>query len=40
MSPDRLKSVFVSSYYRLRKGRWEWVCQHWRSHPGQLQLFV
>jgi len=33
------KSVFVRTYLRLRYGRLENVCQHWRSHPGQLVLF-
>lgn len=35
----RLKSVFVCKYVRRRFGRIEHVCQHWRSHPGQLNLF-
>lgn len=34
------KSVYVRAYLRRRHGRWEHVCQHWRSHPGQLQLFA
>lgn len=34
------RSVFVHAYPRFRFGRWESVCQHWRSHPGQMQLFV
>lgn len=33
--PD-LKPVHVDPYYRFRFGRWESVCEHWRSHPGQL----
>ena len=33
------KSVFVRAYIRLRFGRLENVCQHWRSFPGQLPLF-
>lgn len=39
MSRHALKSVFVRAYPRFRLGRWEDVCQHWRSHPGQLLLF-
>ena len=39
MSYARIKSVYVRRYTRRRFGRWEWVCQHWRSHPGQLSLF-
>jgi len=35
----RAKSVFVRAYIRFRFGRLENVCQHWRSHPGQLTLF-
>lgn len=35
----KIKSVFVRAYHRFRFGRWESVCQHWRSHPGQLELF-
>jgi len=35
----RLKNVFVRTYTRFRLGRIESVCQHWRSHPGQLSLF-
>lgn len=31
---NRVKSVHVSAYPRFRKGRWEQVCQHWRSPPG------
>lgn len=34
----RIKSVFVRAYVRFRFGRLENVCQHWRSHPGQLEL--
>lgn len=33
------KSVFVRQYTRFRLGKWEQVCQHWRSHPHQLALF-
>lgn len=32
----KVKSVFVRAYLRFRFGRIEHVCQHWRSHPGQL----
>lgn len=28
------RGVHVSSYFRFRKGRWESVCEHCRSHPG------
>ncbi len=35
----RTKSVFVRAYIRLRYGKIENVCQHWRSYPGQLSLF-
>lgn len=35
----RYKSVFVRAYVRFRLGRLENVCQHWRSHPHQLELF-
>lgn len=34
-----IKNVFVRAYIRFRYGRLENVCQHWRSHPGQLELF-
>lgn len=34
----RLKSVFVRAYDRYRFGRWENVCQHYRSHPGQMSF--
>lgn len=33
---QQIRSVHVSSYTRFRFGRWEDVCEHWRSHPGQL----
>ena len=36
----RVKSVAVSAYTRFRLGRVEFVCKHWRSYPGQLQLFA
>ena len=39
MAYRRFKSVFVRQYHRFRLGKWEQVCQHWRSHPGQLSLF-
>lgn len=34
-----VRSVHVCAYTRFRLGRFENVCQHWRSHPGQLSLF-
>lgn len=40
MAYVRWKSVFVRAYVRFRYGRREQVCQHWRSNPGQMQLFV
>lgn len=40
MSHHALKSVFVRAYARFRFGRWEGVCTHWRSAPGQLSLFA
>lgn len=36
---NRLKTVFVRAYLRFRFGRIESVVSHWRSHPGQLELF-
>lgn len=39
MSYRKLKSVFVRTYNRYRFGQWESVCKHWRSHPGQYELF-
>jgi hypothetical protein len=33
------KSVFVRQYTRVRFGRTEHVCMHWRSYPNQLTLF-
>ena len=33
------KSVFVNAYVRWRFGRLEHVCSHYRSWPGQLDLF-
>jgi hypothetical protein len=35
----RLKDVYVRSYVRFRLSRLEQVCQHYRSHPNQLDLF-
>lgn len=35
----KAKSVHVRSYVRVRFGNVEHVCQHWRSHPGQMNLF-
>jgi len=35
----KAKNVFVRAYTRIRFGKLEYVCQHWRSHPGQLSLF-
>jgi hypothetical protein len=35
----KVKPVFVTAYTRFRFGRIEHVCHHWRSHPGQLNLF-
>lgn len=32
----KVKDVFVHAYPRFRFGKWENVCQHWRSAPGQL----
>jgi hypothetical protein len=34
----KVKSVFVHAYPRFRLGKWENVCQHWRSAPGQLSF--
>lgn len=39
MHYDRPKTVYVREYTRFRFGKFESVCQHWRSHPGQLSLF-
>jgi hypothetical protein len=36
----RVKTVFVHQYRRFRFGKTESVCQHWRSNPNQLLLFV
>lgn len=35
---NKIKTVFVNEYPRFRFGRWEHVCQHWRSHPGQMSF--
>jgi len=35
----KARTVFVRAYVRFRFGKLENVCQHWRSHPGQLPLF-
>jgi hypothetical protein len=40
MTFTRRKSVFVRAYHRFRFGCWEVVRQHWRSHPGQMELFI
>jgi len=32
----RADRVFVHQYQRFRFGRWEDVCAHFRSFPGQL----
>lgn len=40
MAYTRWKNVFVRAYVRSRLGRRESVCQHWRSHPGQMELFI
>lgn len=34
MSNSRPKTVFVRNYSRFRFGKWESVCNHWRSAPG------
>lgn len=36
---SEVRSFFVRAYTRFRFNRTEFVCQHWRSHPGQLNLF-
>lgn len=33
------KAVHVRDYLRYRFERWEHVCEHCRSYPGQLSLF-
>lgn len=30
-----MKSVYVIAYMRFRFGKWEAVCQHWRSPPNR-----
>lgn len=35
----KVKTVHVCQYVRYRLGRFESVCHHWRSHPGQMSLF-
>jgi len=35
----REKPVFVRAYTRIRFGRLEHVCAHYRSWPNQLTLF-
>jgi hypothetical protein len=35
----KIKNVFVNAYTRIRFGNLEHVRQHYRSHPGQLELF-
>ena len=37
--PHRRKDVRVRAYVRTRFGNLENVCSHWRSHPGQMNLF-
>lgn len=36
--PD-LRSVHVNPYARFRFGRWEDVCEQWRSPPGTQLAF-
>lgn len=36
---SKFRNVFVRAYVRFRFGKFENVCQHWRSYPGQLELF-
>lgn len=38
-SYSKIKDVHVDTYPRYRLGRWEQVREHWRSHPGQRDLF-
>ena len=33
------KAVYVRNYVRFRLNRWESVCEHCRSYPGQMELF-
>jgi hypothetical protein len=37
--PALRKTVHVSAYVRTRRGRQEYVHSHWRSAPGQGELF-
>lgn len=37
--PSSRKTVHVSAYLRTRNGRMEYVHSHWRSAPGQGELF-
>ena len=34
----KAKLVYVHAYLRRRFGRWEHVCSHFRSWPGQLSF--
>lgn len=36
----RIKDVYVRQYVRMRFGKLESVCQHYRSRPYQYVLFV
>lgn len=36
---SRIKTVHVNPYTRFRFGRWESVCEHWRSPPGTQLAF-
>jgi hypothetical protein len=38
-SDHKPKSVYVRHYSRVRFNRIENVCQHYHSHPNQLDLF-
>jgi hypothetical protein len=40
MSQRNVKDVHVSAYTRTRRGKLEFVCAHWRSSPGQGELFA
>lgn len=35
---DKTKQVFVRAYTRIRFGKQENVCQHYRSFPNQLSF--
>lgn len=37
-SGNRFRTVYVHQYKRRRFGKWEDVCAHYRSHPGQLKF--